>query len=290
MKNFTIISDPGIDDLVALALLYKLLPKSKNCLIATFGNSSEEITSQNAKEFISFIANSWQFIDGSTLPLNGTIERPWPDYFHGPDGVWEVHPTVKTDTIQSLTVYPKNDNVISLAPMRDTLKLLQKSKAENFTIMGGAFNIEGNETKYAETNIAFDSDSAAEFFRDCKNTEVKVVPLDVTRKVFWDINKVKNIPETNRINKWLKQLLLAWFDKYNHEREKNFNLHDPLAVYLDFYPEEAIWNRSGIKVITKGEQRGRTVFKNNNSSCSVAVDLIDATKTANKIYSLIFNE
>lgn len=94
MNNYTIISDPGIDDLVALVLLYKLMPQAKNNLVSTFGNAPEEITSKNAKEFISFVAGSWSFIHGSKVQLNGAVERPWPDYFHGPDGVWGIHPKV----------------------------------------------------------------------------------------------------------------------------------------------------------------------------------------------------
>jgi len=290
MKNFTIISDPGIDDLISLVLLHKLSPQTKNCLISTFGNATEEITSRNAKEFISFVANSWQFMHGSKLPLNGVVERPWPDYFHGPDGVWGVHPPVDVGLIQGLPKYPSNNDLISLAPMRDAIKLLKINKSQNFTIMEGIFNAEGNETKYAETNIAFDPDSAAEFFKNCNSVNVKVIPLDVTKKVFWDIGRVKNISENNKINKWLKQLLLVWFDKYNHEREKDFNLHDPLAVYLAFYPEKAKWKSSGVKVIIEGEQRGKTVMFNDHPQCQIALDLVDPLLISRKIYSLVFEE
>jgi inosine-uridine nucleoside N-ribohydrolase len=289
MKNFTVISDPGIDDLVALVLLYKLLPKAKNCLIPTFGNAPEELTANNAKEFISFVAKTWSFKNGSKKPFNGNFEFPWPDYFHGPDGVWNIHPDTKGSTIKELKNFPNNENVISLGPLTDAFRLFKKNIFKEITIMGGVFNEKGNETEYAEFNIFGDSDSASKFFNECNGINVKVVPLDVTRKVFWDINTVKNIPENNGINKWLKELLLAWFDKYNHEREKCFNLHDPLAVYLELFPEEAKWNKSGVKVITKGVQRGRTVFEKDNSSCCIAMDLIDPTKIADKIYSLIFN-
>lgn len=289
MKSFTVISDPGIDDLVALVLLWKLFPHANNALISTFGNATEEITSRNGKEFISFVAHSWQFVHGAKLPLNGKVERPWPDYFHGPDGVWGVHPSTDITLIQSLKKYPINEDIISLAPMRDTLTLLQSHTGTNFVVMGGAFNIEGNETKYAETNIAFDPDSAAEFFKHCKDTDVKVVPLDVTRKVFWDIKTVNSIPETNIVNNWLKKLLLAWFDKYNHEREKSFNLHDPLAIYLLFHPNEATWKESGIKVITEGEQRGRTILSSDNPACQIALDLDNPPKIAEQMFTTIFN-
>lgn len=288
MKKFTIVSDPGIDDLVGLVLMYKLNPNLNNCLVSSFGNGAHEITSRNAKEFIAFVANNWLYVDGAQLPLSGTVERPWPDYFHGPDGVWGVHPDVKTDSVIDQKVIPKNKDIISLSPMSDTLALLKEEKNKNFIAMAGAFNVEGNETKYAETNVAFDPDAAAEFFRNCSNSNVKVVPLDVTRKVFWSLEKVKSVPESNKINKWLKELLLAWFEKYNHEREKSFNLHDPLAVYLAFSPEHAKWTKSGVEVIEKGEQRGRTIFSKENPECQIALDLINSAEISDHIFQIIF--
>ncbi len=289
MKNFTVITDPGIDDLIALMLLFRLNPKAQNCLISTFGNADEKITASNTKEFIAFIANSWQFMNGSKLPLNRIIERPWPDYFHGPDGVWGVHPNVEADSIPaSRYTYPTNDEVISLAPMNDTYKLLLSNKKANFTVMGGAFNIEGNETKYAETNIAFDPDAAVKFFENCEKNTVKIVPLDVTRKVSWDRDLVKSIPESDKINSWLKKLLSTWFEKYNHEKEESFNLHDPLAVYLAFYPEKAKWHTSGVHVVAIGEHRGQTIMFKDNPNCQIALDLHNSDEISSKIFDLIF--
>ena len=154
--------------------------------------------------------------------------------------------------------------------------------------MGGIFNEKGNETDYAEFNIFGDTDSGSKFFDECKEIDVKVVPLDVTRKAFWSKKQVSKIPEINDTNIWLKKLLLTWFKNYNHEKELNFNLHDPLAVFLTFFPNEAKWVESGVKIIIEGSQRGRTVFKKNNPSCSIAMDLTDTAKISDKIYSLIF--
>lgn len=288
MKNLTAVTDPGIDDLVALVLLYKLSPKAEVSLIATFGNAPKEITARNVKEFISFVAPSWKFIDGSNLPLNGKVEHKWPDYFHGLDGVWGVHPAVDISKIKSLKFSPDNSNLISLSPLTDVYKLCKKNKIKNITLMGGAFMIEGNETQYAETNIAFDPDSARLFFSEFLNIKVRVVPLDVTRKVFWTLERVNSISETNEVNKWIKKLLLTWFDKYDHNREKDFNLHDPLAVYLTRFPNEAIWVTSGVEVITKGEKRGQTVFKDSNPTCEVAVSLENPVAIADSIFEKVF--
>lgn len=288
MKNLTVISDPGIDDLVALVLLHKLAAKADNCLISTFGNATEEITAQNAKEFISLVSPEWQFMHGSSKPLNNKLEHPWPDYFHGPDGVWGIHPKVDVSEIESIAEYPKNENVISLATLTDVDKLYRTSRFKKITIMGGAFTVEGNETQYSETNIAFDPDSAHYFFNNVSGVEVKVIPLDVTRKVFWTLEQVNKIPEVNKVNKWMKKLLLTWFDKYDHEREKDFNLHDPLAVYLDYFPKKAKWVNSGVSVVMYGKKRGQTLFSKKNMPCSIALNLVDPTKIADEVYSVIF--
>ena len=290
MKKITIISDPGIDDLVALVLLYKLSSKTSNCLVSTFGNAPEEITAKNAKEFIFFVAPNWQFMRGSSAPYNNKLEHPWPDYFHGPDGVWGIHPKADISTISSLTSYPENENVLSLATLTDLYKLQQIHGHKKITIMGGVFQEEGNETKYAETNVAFDADSAHYFFNSIAQAQVKVVPLDVTRKVFWTEKMVKEIPETNPINNWLKKLLLTWFEKYSHQREENFNLHDPLAAYLTHFPELANWTKSGVNVVIKGEKRGQTVFDDNNPGCEIALELSNPKEISRQIYEVIFQQ
>lgn len=288
MKNLTVISDPGIDDLIALVLLKKLGAKTNTCLISTFGNATENITAQNAKEYISFVSPKWQFMHGSSMPINNSLEHPWPDYFHGPDGVWGIHPEGDISKIKPLAAYPNNENVISLATLTDVYKLYETNEFKNITIMGGAFSVEGNETRYAETNIAFDPDSAHQFFNQITNVKTKVVPLDATRKVFWTFDQVNKIPETNKINIWIKKLLLTWFDKYNHNREGDFNLHDPLAVYLTYFPNKAKWYSSGVKIITKGEKRGKSLFCNDNYHCDIAIDLNDPNMISENIYSLVF--
>lgn len=288
MKNFTVISDPGIDDLTALVLLHKLETKANNLLISTFGNAQENITAKNAKEFLAFVLPNWQFMHGSSKPFNNKFEHAWPDYFHGPDGTWGIHPEADITKINVLTRYPKNKDVISLAPLTDVYKLHQANRFKNITIMGGAFTIKGNETQYAETNIAFDPDAAHNFFNQCSNIKVRVVPLDVTRKVFWTLEQVSKIPETNGINQWLKELLLTWFDKYDHDKEKDFNLHDPLAVYLNWFPNEAVWITRGVEVIIKGEKRGQTILQKNNSVCKIALKLKNPLAIADAIFTKVF--
>jgi purine nucleosidase len=287
MQNFTVITDPGVDDIVALILLSRLAPKARNTLVSTFGNAPLKFTLENTREFIALIAPSWKLKAGSSAPLRGKMEHPFPDYFHGPDGVWKVHTNIDTTKVAEDADFPKNTSLLSLGPFTDVLSTIKANKPLSMTIMGGAFNEPGNETEFAEFNFALDAEAAHQFFANCHGIQPMVVPLDVTRKVSWTKDMVQDIPEKDPGIAWMKQILLAWFENYNHEKEKDFNLHDPLSVYLSFYPENAVWEESGVEIVLEGEQRGRSIFNNINPLCRIALDLRNPAEISKKIYNTI---
>jgi purine nucleosidase len=287
MKNFTIISDPGVDDLIALSLLNKLTPKSKNMAISSFGNVPVKYTNKNIKEFIECFAPGWSYKKGPAKPIK-KLDRPWPTYFHGSDGAWGVHPKKTNNNIENKfsKIYP---DFISLAPMTVAADFLGKQKIENITIMGGAFNVSGNETIYSETNIAFDPEAAAYFFNNCQNIKVQVIPLDVTKKVSWQKNFIDKIPEDSLEKIWAKKLLLAWFKNYGDKKTINFDLHDPLAVYSIFFPENFEWQNSGVKVAVNGKKRGQTIFSKSNPCCKIATGIKNPDKAAKDMFNIIFD-
>ena len=286
MENFTIVSDPGVDDLIALLLLDKIIPGQKSTAISSFGNVPIDHTNKNLQEFIDCFAPHWSCKKGPGEPLM-KLDRPWPTYFHGPDGTWGVH--LKSTGNNTKNNFPKiYSDFISLAPMTAVSELLDKKGIKNITIMGGAFNIQGNETIYSETNIAFDPEAAAHFFDNCYNIRVRIIPLDVTKKVFWSKDLINKITESNPKNIWAKNLLLAWFKNYGDKKKENFDLHDPLAVYSIFFPENIIWQKTGVKVIVKGKKRGQTIFDSNNPVCQIAIGIKDPQKVAKDIFKIIF--
>jgi inosine-uridine nucleoside N-ribohydrolase len=291
--DYTIISDPGVDDILALLLLKKLSPASKNTLISTFGNVPEIYTAENAKEFIQNFALDWNFMSGSKSPLK-PLQHSWPTYFHGSDGIWNTHSEkflASKEKIEHLEKYPKNSQIISLGPTTDVFKLSQKIKIKNLTIMGGAFNVPGNETTYAETNIAFDPDATSKIFNSLRKTNIKIIPLDVTKKVFWNFKKIEKIPEFNESYKWVKNILLAWFENYGLKNNMPFDLHDPLAIYAMFFPDDLVWEKASVEIITEGEKRGQTKkIQNILGFCEIAIGLKkDAAKIADDIFDILFN-
>lgn len=285
---YTIITDPGVDDLVALTLLNKLDPE-RNSLISSFGNVPLEFTDQNAREFIAHSAPHWDYHKGSEKALNGKQNAKWAVFFHGKDGSWGVHPKVDSTKLNALKGYPKNENVISLGPLTDLVKLQREVNLKKVMVMGGAFFVPGNETKYAEFNVATDPEAVSEFFKNTRGIDVLVVSLDGTGKTTWPFSMVKGIPETNETNIWLKKLLLAWFRGFK-DKNASFELYDPLAVYLNFYPEDAKWVKGDVEIILGGEKRGKAILKKNNeSSVKVAIEIPNPEKVGQKIFDLIFN-
>lgn len=300
IEKLLVCSDPGIDDLIALALLVKLSPMANHALLPSFCNGPVEIIAKNAYEFIKYCAPNWRLASNSKSPENGQIERPFPDYFHGPDGVWNIH--INEDQYDSNDVnyceYSKQDHLssyrsgISLATLSafsyrhptfsDIINL------STLSVMGGVFDEPGNETDYSETNIAFDPQGADSFFsQPYENTFV--VPLDVTRKVTWGFEKVEAIVVKDATTWWLKNAMLAWFEKYNHEREDALCLHDPLAVWLLFNQNDAVWEKTGVRVILDGKERGQTVFDSSRPQCNVAMQLNDAQNIEETIWRTIFS-
>lgn len=282
-----IISDPGVDDIIALRLLQKLTPQIPHVLISTFGNVAEEYTARNAQEFIEVSVGGWRLFRGPNAPLR-QLERPWADYYHGYDGVWGEHVRPVELAINNEDQVPDCSEIISLGPLTGVLPLITRGGIKKATIMGGAFNVPGNETEFSETNIRFDPDSAAKFFEQNQQIETRVIPLDVTNQVFWTKDQVISIPEKTEIDSWLKKILLAWFGNYGERKSAPFYLYDPLAIYSIFYPEKLRWRQSGVRVIVKGSERGRTIFNNNSLLCQVAIDVKLAEQISKDIFDLVF--
>lgn len=197
MNGCTVITDGVIDDIVAMWLLYKLAPDAEVTVISTFGNIPEDRAFKNTQEFICLIANNWKLGHGASMPMGGKFEHAWLSNFNGPDGLWGIHPSIRVknpDTIKKLTHIQV---IISLASLTETFKLAKifRKTLEHTTIMGGVFGEKGNLTSYAECNIAYDLLAAHNFFNERQTGKINMIPLDVTRRVYWTEKMIDAITE-----------------------------------------------------------------------------------------------
>ena len=288
MSALSIVSDPGVDDILALVLLERLAAKREKLLISTFGNCNASVSEQNCQAFVGLMQGGWRYMQGARLPRNGKVERPWATNYHGPDGLWGVGAPGSFTMGASPEQAPPNE-VVSLGPLTEPYRLLQTGSVQKLTIMGGTFRELGNETDCTEFNIAMDPDAARLLFSTCRNIDVRVVPMDATRHVVWSQVDVQRIPETSSLNCWLKRLLLAWFQNYEYASEKGFVLYDPLTIYLMFFPEAADWLCSGIEVGESGSVRGQTYLSDTSPPCRIAMSIPKPQKVAKDIFAILFD-
>lgn len=292
MDRYTVITDGVIDDLVAMWLLYKLAPDADITVVSTFGNVPEDRAHKNSEEFISLVTNNWKLCHGASLPMNGIFEHAWLSSFNGPDGLWGVHPSKHETNRNTIKRIVPSQHIISLASLTETYTLVKHfgDTLVDVTIMGGVFRDKGNYTEYAECNIAYDPQAACDYFKDQREAQTRIIPLDVTRRVFWTEEIVDTFQTRHKGHDWMKMILKTWYEKYGRPNKRVFRLHDPLAVYLAFFPNEAIWEVQGVEVVLEGKQRGKTQFTSTNPNCHVAIGLRNEQKVSNHIASLLFDQ
>ncbi len=119
--------------------------------------------------------------------------------------------------------------------------------------------------------------------------EINVVPLDVTRRVAWTKEHIYDIPVNNQLSRWIKDALIQWYSNFRPEDDqKLFKLHDPLAAYLAYYPEQADWVSSGVAIVLNGDERARTILDDNSDPCNIAMEVKNAENISTTIYDAVF--
>ena len=303
-----IITDPGVDDALAMYLYKNLFPEYPFHIIATFGNLPAQNAMINALKIRRVLgAQNWTVSQGATEPLVKSRHRLPQTTFHGPDGLWEVplpegageledSPQIKGSQV---------DRILSLAPLTGVDDLvISEYKPQFLTLMGGAFNVDGNvrpfdqegkviadSKRFAEYNIAHDADAADRFFRNCRDIGVRVVPIDAVAEILWSQNLIENISASSVGQMFMADILKTWASKYNPEIVKRgLRPYDAVAAFLTLYPDEASWEEKGVEVVTEGVERGRTLFSQSNPHCLVAVSVDEPERVAKAVFDLIFTK
>ena len=304
----TLITDPGVDDALAMYLYKNLFPEYPFHIVATFGNLPAQGSMINALKIRRVLgAQNWTISQGVAEPLVKSRHRLPQTTFHGPDGLWEVPLPESAEELEdsSQTIASQADRILSLAPLTGVDELVISGyKPQFLTLMGGAFNIDGNvkpldqegkviadSKRFAEYNIAHDADAADRFFRNCRDIDVRVVPIDAVAEILWSQNLIENISASSVGQMFMADILKTWASKYNPEIVKRgLRPYDAVAAFLTLYPDEASWEEKGVEVVTEGVERGRTLFSQSNPRCLVAVSVDEPERVAKAVFDLIFTK
>jgi inosine-uridine nucleoside N-ribohydrolase len=322
--NLLIDMDPGTDDLLTLIWLSKYVKENKINLIGI------SIVAGNTDAFNAF-KNCFcmlKILDIKNViickPFNHI--KPINDNafdFHGNDGAFGFN---KLDMFSSndfqqemIEAYNKapivtdvyidivNKNIydvtlISTGPLTNISDLINidkhfGNKLKQYIMMGGAFNVPGNMSSYAEFNIWYDPVSANNVFANINN--IIVMPLDVTNSLQVNAEYINNILEKNKQKaknfhcyyklqlitciKHISNSLTNASIEYRDVDVNGYKLHDPSTIMYLLHPELFEFKNTFVHVDVNSKSShnyGKTCIDQRNKKDNV---IIPTTKYATNV-------
>ena len=286
-KKVIIDCDPGVDDALTIILALKSPELDVKTITTVSGNVSASQCYRNVLRIMGILNPPYlpALAKGSEKPLSG--KDNFAPHVHGGDGLGDIEEIFNDDGTKRyspldvsearkdavglfyelIDAYPGEITLIATGPLTNVATAIaheknKMKKLHEIVLMGGAFNVPGNVTPFAEFNIFFDPEAAEIVFNS--GIPVTAVGLDVTHKAVLSeqclVNSIGN--KKNKVNQFLMDITGKYMDF--HRREENFSgcyLHDPLAVGVAIDRSFVKTVRAKVNVETKkGGKRGKTTL------------------------------
>ena len=264
-------TDAGVDDMLALFILMTGFLPSETDVAVTFGNVPVDQAISNLALF-SFISGLTprRLLRGSARPLVG--EPQFATNVHGHDGLggitnlprWRPPPIQPHPDLFSVTQLAEYDKIIALGPLTNIARLSDASPSSSpLIVMGGAFDVRGNITPFAEFNFHSDPGAANSVFERYAG-EIFVVPLDVCNTVTLGRDYLQKLCDSNpgRTLEFLNFIHQPYMDFYRKvEGIDGCHPHDALAVCAASNADLFTWTSGWARVVTEGPERGRSILR-----------------------------
>ena len=266
VERLHIDTDPGLDDLLALALALAS-PEARVCGVTTVaGNASIRAVTENAQRFLALSGLSIPIGEGAAGPLR--LPRVEVEY-HGRDGRRGISiPAIDRrplppahEVLRESLGARRVERIVALGPLTNLALLLEDEPSlfEGVEIvwMGGSLS-GGNVTATAEFNCYADPSAAARVLGS--GVSVRVIGLDVTRCV--RIASTGIPPRSfgaSEVGRVLEAVLSAMMDAEEPlAGERQATLHDPCAVLAALPLDLFRYESKRLRVVTDdGHERGR---------------------------------
>jgi inosine-uridine nucleoside N-ribohydrolase len=267
VRRVHIDTDPGLDDLLALAFALAS-PELEVCgLTSVAGNASLDATTDNARRFLAWAEVDLPLGRGAAGPL--ALATVHAEQIHGADGRRGLSlaepgsaplPPASAVLRASLTEH-RIDRLIALGPLTNVAALLA-SEPELFAgvevvWMGGALGA-GNATPLAEFNAWADPRALAVLLDS--PIDLRILPLDVTRHVVLRPGDLGRQP----FGAGHRGLVLERILRALMEVERPFYgepvavLHDPCAIAAAISPDLFRYEHKTLEACDReGRERGR---------------------------------
>ncbi len=235
-------TDPGIDDVVALALAAQSPELDIAAVVTTYGNAGLAETTQNAKHLLELVGRG-------DIPVHAGSDRPLERELvtapetHGPKGVGYAEsgtaPPTAPDPLILLNLLRARSSpvvLVTLGPLTNlarailTDRQLVETKVSGHIGMFGNLHEMGNTNRWADFNCWCDPEAAAIVLESNLHTEM--VGLDVTRKMTISADEVTALEGSDDdVVRWLASALRFYVEFHrSQERLDGCVVNDVLPI------------------------------------------------------------
>ena len=286
-------TDPGVDDAMAMALLFAIDAYDVKGVSAVAGNVELPKTFQNARDLVAFFGRKdVPVYPGAARPL---FREPRTCYFiHGQNGLGDV-PLPASDALvekkpawdalyEAAKAAEGELTLIAVGPLTNVALALGKygtlgKLLKRIVIMGGSATY-GNATPAAEANIFCDPEAASTVFQS--GVPIVMCGLDMTLKTVMSPAELDEMGRLNPTAKFLRDAAQHGLSYSQAHGIDGMALHDPTAVLYPLYPELFSGEEAGVAVETKGTiTYGKTVtdlFSDKQFPFKNALVMLDVNK------------
>ena len=266
-----------------MALLYlNAIPSVELLGITTIlGNAPIEVCTRNALILCERYGIDVPVYRGSESSVTGQVPGVYPDFVHGTDGLGELdlpEPVKRVEDqpafeylVEAVSSHPREITILAVGRLTNLALAINaqpdfQDLVKEVIIMGGAVNVPGNVTRWAEANIMGDPEAADVVFRSHLN--LTMVGLDVTNATRMSMRYIESLfSDLPDLSDFILAMNSYYADFYlRSEATDDFPVHDSSAVaFLD--DAKAFDTSAGrLHCILDGDERGRTVFQETEST------------------------
>lgn len=260
-------TDPGVDDLLALAFALGSPELRVEGITTVAGNSSLDVVTDNARRFLELAGVEIPLGRGADGPL--ALSSVHAEHFHGPDGRGGIalpaaEPGELPDALEVLRkslVERGVERVVALGPLTNLARTVREDRAilqgAEIVWMGGTLS-EGNVTEFAEFNCYADPEAAAVVLGS--GLPVRVLGLEVARQVVARPSALsRRALGSGPLGRFAYELLEALIrSEQASGGEACAPLYDPCVVAAVAFPGLFRYRRCALSVaVVEGAERGR---------------------------------
>jgi len=186
--------------------------------------------------------------------------RGFAPYVHGADGLLGRRGTLLPGPApdpDGLALI--RDDVLATGPLTTVARALAANAPISRLVWMGGNLLAGNITPHAEFNAWWDP--AAVDAVCTSGIPMRIVPLDLTQQVRIQPADVERLRAGGPAAAFFGEL-----EGDSHEQSGKAALHDPLAVLATVEPERFEWRRMAVRCVLDGEEAGRTLATDDESS------------------------